>query len=199
MPSKEIIRDDKQYKIEKTIREQNYRSYDIHDKARDINFFMDIKKGDHDMCIDVTAQRGEVSKHFSKRVTQQQDSEDPYSLDCMLLSVLKMHSVGTDKPDERSFNPKLTRTLLSLVGDEILEAPKRRKDFKLEKEGTTREEVKQHRKLKQEEERRRKEEERQREEEERRREEEERRLAPLREALNNDLIAIAHNNSKSRL
>ena len=144
MSKEEEIRDDKNYTIERVIRGKDSRHYKIYDKNRDITFEMDIKKTSLSMRIEVSMGREGVSDSFVKTVTQRTASKDPYSLDCLMLSTLKMKSVGPEKPEEdrSAFNARLTRQLLKIVGDEILEAPKHRKDYKLAQEGMTREEAK---------------------------------------------------------
>ena len=96
-----------------------------------------------------------------------------------------MKSVGRNNADESALNAKLTRQLLTLVGDEILEAPQHLKDIKLEKKGTTREEVKQRRingKI--------------RRQEEAAQEADKTKLALIKEDFNKDLIAIAYESSE---
>ncbi len=147
MSKEEEIRDDKNYTIERVIRGKDGRHYKIYDKNRDITFEMDIKKTSLSMRIEVSMGREGVSDSFVKTVTQRTVSKDPYSLDCLMLSTLKMKSVGPEKPEEdrSAFNAQLTRYLLKIVGDEILRAPKHRKDYKLAQKGMTREEVKERR------------------------------------------------------
>lgn len=192
MSEKYTVRDDEEFEIEKEVVNNNHRSYSILDKKSGLSFGMEISRNDYpemsEMWIAISAKRGEIGKNFSKRVTQPR-AQNPYSLECLMLSTLKMKSVGRDKNDESALNAKLTRQLLTLVGDEILEAPKHLKDIKLEKRGTTREEVKQHRidgKIR-----------RQVEaiKEQKLREKlaaEEARLAPIRDAFKDDLMAIAY-------
>ena len=192
MSEKFTLRDDSEFEIEKEVLNNKNRSYSILDKKSNLKFGMKILRTDEQnfstMNIDVSVERGEIHKSFSKKVTQPK-AQNPYSLECLMLSTLKMKCVGRDRNDESALNAKLTRQLLTLVGDEILEAPKHLKDIKLEKIGTTREEVKQNRT----DGKRRKQEEAAQKAAQ---EAEKARLAPLKEAFNKDLMTIVYGSTE---
>ena len=183
MSERSTLRDDSEFKIEKEVFSNEDRSYSILDKKSNLKYEMAIARCDDQnsstMYIDVCVRRGENSKYISKEVTQPK-AQNPYSLECLMLSTLKMKSVGRDRNDESALNAKLTRRLLTLVGDEILEAPKHLKDIKLEKRGTSREEVKQNRTDK------------------KRRKQEKTRLASQKEAFNMDLMEIVYGSTERR-
>lgn len=117
-PVTTILRDDSEFFISKTTsQKEKDRTYEIRDKERDIQYVMDIKHGQKNILVNVTASQGDVSQNYSRGAKVQSNPEESYAVECNFLSILKKNK---DRAGE------LISSLLVLTSDEICDAPKKR-------------------------------------------------------------------------